>query len=152
MKYLAPELRGNLTVATNFSSAEAEALGLRLARSSAIITVAPALVQKDFGDLAKEDPTLSPQERARLFRIGDEEGKLGIERVAVAIGAAYAKYLPVTDLRVLVRQAESPQAVRRRAAEPLVMMHAMKALGSMDFKKATAARMCKEIKKLCGRR
>lgn len=132
-------------------SSEADGLGLRLARTDAIVAIAPTMVQKDLGELANEDPSLSPEQRKRLFEIGNDEGKTGIERVVRALGAAYAKHLSVHDLRVLVEQNESPEAARRRAAEPSVLIEAMTALGSMDLKKATAARMCIETGKLCAR-
>ena len=141
-----------LAAASVAPSAEAKALGLRLARTSGIVTIAPLMVQKDLADLAKENPSLSPQERERLFQIGNEEGKSGIERVAAALGAAYAKHLSIEDLRILVQQNESAEAARRRTAEPSVMVEAMTVLGSMDLKTATAARMCKATGKLCARR
>lgn len=132
-------------------SSEAQALGMRLARTNGIVTIAPIMVQKDLVDLENEDPSLSPEQRKRLFEIGNEEGKAGIERVVGALGAAYAKYLSVHDLRILVKQNESAEAARRRAAEPSVIIEAMRTLGSMDLKKVTAARMCKESAKLCAR-
>jgi hypothetical protein len=64
---------------------------------------------------------------------------------------AYSRHLSVQDLRVLVRQNESAQAVRRRAVEPSVIAEAMTMLGEIDFKKVTASRMCKETGKLCQR-
>ena len=133
-------------------SSEAEALGLRLARTNGLVAIAPMMVEKDVADLAKEDPSLSPEQRKRLFAIGNDEGKAGIERLVKVLGAAYAKQLSVQDLRILVEQNESGEAARRRAAEPSVLIEAMTTLGSMDLKKATAARMCIDTGKLCVRR
>ena len=130
---------------------EAEALGIRLARTSGIATIAPMMVQKDLAELSKEDPSLSSAQRERLRQIGSAEGQAGIELVVAALGASYAKHLSLRDLRALVRQNESAEAVRRRAAEPSVIMEAMTNVGSMDFKKISAARMCKESGKLCAR-
>lgn len=138
-----------LAAASSSPSEEAKALGLRLARTSGIVTIAPMLVQKDLSEIAESNPTLSSIERKRLMQIGTEEGKAGIERIAAALGTAYARHLSVRDLKILVNQNESPEAVRRRTAEPTAIVEAMAALGSMDFKKATAARMCQETKKLC---
>jgi hypothetical protein len=130
---------------------EAEALGVRLARTSGIATIAPMMVQKDLTELAKEDPSLSSAQRERLRQIGSAEGQAGIELVVAALGASYAKHLSLRDLRALVKQNESAEAVRRRVAEPSVIMEAMTNVGSMDFKKITAARMCKENGKVCAR-
>lgn len=115
------------------------------------MTIAPLLIDKDLGELANQYPNLSNDERERLIRIGHEEGQLGFIRIAAALGDAYAQRLTVKDLAVLVRQNESPEAIRRRAAEPSVLLSAISALGSLDPKKSTAARMCKEIKKSCDR-
>ena len=138
-----------LAAASSSPSEQAKALGLRLARTSGVVTIAPMLVQKDLAEIAGSNPMLSSIERKRLMQIGTEEVEAGTERIAGALGAAYARHLSVRDLKVLVGQNESPEAVRRRAAEPTAMIEAMAALGSMDFKKATAARMCQETKKLC---
>ena len=97
---------------------EAEALGIRLARTSGIATIAPMMVQKDLAELANEDPSLSSVQRERLRQIGNAEGRAGIELVVAALGASYAKRLSLRDLRALVKQNESPEAGRRRAAEP----------------------------------
>lgn len=136
---------------TTGPASEAQALGLRLARTNGIATLAPTLAQKDITELAQEDPSLLPDQRKRLMEIGNEVAKAGIERVAQAFGAGYAKHLSLHDLRVLVRQSESPEAIRFRAAEPLVLLEAAAALGSIDLKKMTAARMCEETGKLCNR-
>lgn len=132
-------------------SAEAKRLGLRLARTSGIVTIAPLLIEKDLAELAKEDSTITADERQRVLTLGREEGKRGLDRVSAALGDAYAQRLSLSDLKVLVRQNESAEAVRRRAAEPEVLMSAMAALGSLDLKKNTAVLMCKEAKKLCNR-
>lgn len=130
---------------------EAKALGIRLARTNGIVTLAPALAQKDIAELAKEDPSMSSDQRQRLIEIGKEETQAGIDRIVQAFGAGYAKRLSLPDLRILVRQNESPEAARLRAAEPLVLMETAATLGSIDLKKTTAARMCKETGKLCNR-
>lgn len=140
-----------LAAASAEPSSEAQDLGVRLARTSGIVTIAPLMVQKDLADLIKEEP-LSPEQHKRLFEIGKQEGETGIGRVVSALGAAYAKRLSVHDLRILVEQNESAEAIRRREAEPSVLIEAMTTLGSLDLKKATAARMCKETGKLCDRR
>ena len=130
---------------------EASALGLRLARTSGIVIIAPMMVQKDVDDLTKEELSLSRYQRERLMQIGKEEGTKSVNRLAAALGMAYSRRLSVQDLRVLVRQNESAQAVRRRVVEPSVVAEAMTLLGLIDFKKVTATRMCKETGKLCER-
>jgi hypothetical protein len=94
---------------------EAEALGVRLARTSGIATIAPMMVQKDLTELAKEDPSLSSAQRERLRQIGSAEGQAGIELVVAALGASYAKHLSLRDLRALVKQNERFQENHRCA-------------------------------------
>jgi hypothetical protein len=133
------------------SLVEAEALGVRLARTTGILTVAPMLVEKDTIGLADEDKTLTPTERTRLLIIGREEGRTGLDRIAAALGHGYAKRLSLADLRVLVAQNESPAAVNFRASVPAVLSEAMAGVGSIDLKKATSERACREIGKFCNR-
>lgn len=133
------------------ATSEAEQLGVRLARMTGIATVAPALIEKDLAELSTEDPTLSAAERDTLLAIGRERGKAGLEQVVRAIGRAYARRLSVTDLRVLVANAETPAAGRWRRVEPLVIADAAAALGSIDLKARTAARFCEVTRKLCRR-
>jgi hypothetical protein len=132
-------------------TAEAERLGVRLARNTGIATIAPVLIEKDLTELSAEDPTLTPAERDTLFAIGREGGKTGLEQVVQAIGRAYARRLSVADLRLLVAHAETPAAQRWRRAEPAVIADAAAALGSIDLKARTAARFCEVAKKLCRR-
>ncbi len=140
-----------LAVAASSPSPEAAALGIRLARTSGIVTIAPMMIEKDLDDLSKEDASLTPDQRQHLLEIGHEEEKAAIERLSAALGAAYAKRLSLADLRVLVTQNESAEAVRRRAADPSVIVETMTVVGPLDFKKMTAARMCKERGKFCAR-
>lgn len=133
-------------------SAEAEALGVRLARTSGILTVAPMLVEKDAAELAGEDKALTADERTRVLAIGREEGRKGMDRIAAALGRGYAARLSIEDLRLLVAQNESPAAEHFRASVPAVLTEAMAGLGAMDLKKATAERACREMGKLCARK
>jgi hypothetical protein len=73
---------------------EGKALGIRLARTKGIVTLAPTLAQKDVAELAKEDPSMSSDQRQRLIEIGKEETQAGIDRIVQAFGAGYAKHLP----------------------------------------------------------
>lgn len=138
--------------AASMISPEAQELGVRLARTSGLAAIAPALVEKDLTELANEYPALSSGERQRLMTIGRTEAEVGLGKVLAAIGSGYARRLSVEDLRVLVANGESPAAARWRAAEPLVIAEAMGTLGSMDLKKNVAAAFCREAGKLCDRK
>ena len=133
-------------------SPEAQDLGLRLARTSGLAAIAPALIEKDLAELAKEDPALTPAERQRLMTLGRAEARAGLEKIMQAIGSGYARHLSVEDLRILVAHGESPAANRWRKAEPVVVAEAVGALGSMDLKKKVATEFCREARKLCSRK
>lgn len=133
-------------------SPEAQDLGVRLAKTSGLAAMAPALIEKDLTDLANENPALSAEERQRLMSLGRAEAQVGLEKIMKAIGSGYARRLSVSDLQVLVAHGESPSAARWRIAEPLVIAEAMGALGSMDLKKKVAAAFCRQTGKLCDRK
>jgi hypothetical protein len=137
--------------AASTMSPEAQDLGVRLARTSGLAAVAPALIEKDLNELANEYPALSTRERQRLMALGRTEADVELTKILAAIGSGYARRLSVDDLRVLVAHGESPAAARWRAAEPLVIAEAMGTLGSMDLKKNVAAAFCREAHKLCDR-
>ncbi len=137
-------------------TAEAEALGRRLAAAGALASIAPLLVEKDLADLAGEDPSLTAADRATLLEIGREEGRQGTERLTAALGHAYASRLTVPELKQLVAQNESAAARRLRAIMAPSVAETMAAIGQVDLKKDTVAAFCKRTGrttgKTCGRR
>lgn len=128
---------------------EAQQLGVRLARTSGLAAIAPALIEKDLADLSREDASLSVAERERLLSMGRAEARAGLEKLMQAIGSGYAQRLSIEDLRVLVAHGESPAASRWRTVEPAVIAGAMSAVGEMDLKKNVAAAFCRDAGKLC---
>lgn len=134
------------------ASSEADQLGVRLARTSGLAAIAPALIEKDLAELTREDASLGTEEKERLLGIGRAEAQIGLERVMQAIGSRYARRLSLEDLRVLVAHGESPAAARWRAAEPFVVTEAMSSLGEMDLKRKVAAEFCRTSGKLCSRK
>lgn len=140
-----------LQAAAPTAGTESQELGLRLARSTGLAVVAPAMIEKDLAELAEEDPSLSADQRKRLLALGRAEARAGWERVVQALGAGYAKRLSISDLKLLVAHAESPVAARWRAAEPLVLAEAATTIGSLDLKKTVATAFCRETEKLCQR-
>ena len=133
-------------------SAEAVPLGVRLAQISGIAVMAPMLIEKDLTELAREDGSLTDAEQRRLIEIGRAQGRAGLDKLAQALGREYAQRLSMEDLRQLVSQSESSAAVRWRAVAPIVIMEAMKELGSIDLKKGIASAFCRETGKLCDRK
>lgn len=130
---------------------EAVSLGIRLARAGTLATVIPLQIEKDLDELAMEDPSLSIEEKAQLSALGRANGQAGLNKLMIALGSEYAQRLSLDDLQLLVAQAESSAARRRRAVEPVVMIETMKALGTIDLKKNIAHEFCLQTGKLCQR-
>ena len=131
---------------------EAEALGRRLARTGTMATLVPMLVEKDLAELAGEDASLTPAERAGLLAIGRAEGRRNLDRLIAALGHAYAKRLSIADLKLLVAQSEMPATARLRTAQPAVIAEAMGTVGAIDLKALTAAEFCRQTGKMCDRK
>lgn len=132
-------------------SAEAESLGLRLARTGTLATIAPLLAAKDGEDLVAAHPELSDAEKAKLRAVAKQTADAAIERLNAAFGHAYAKRLSVAELRTLVAHAESPAAAHWRAIMPAALTEALTSVGSIDLKKDVAAAFCQETGKLCAK-
>jgi len=130
---------------------EAVDLGRRLAATGTLASLIPLIVEKDLTELAAEDPAMTTADREALFTLGRAQGEAGRARLVEAMGAVYARELPVDDLRRLVAHAEDPAAQRMRALQPRLMMETMATLGPIDLKKDVAAAVCRDRRRLCGR-
>lgn len=130
-------------------SPAAEALGVRLARAGSMMSLLPLVAQKDTEALIEAHPDLSPAERQALRDTARRTLDAGMTRIATAFGRAYARRLPLADLEALVAQAESPVQGRLRAIQPGAMAEALATLGTLDFRKDTAAAFCHDTGKLC---
>lgn len=132
-------------------TAEAEALGLRLARAGTLATLLPLMEAKETDEIVAQHKELSAAEQAELRATAHQVASAGAERLFAAEGRAYAAELSVEDLRALVTHAESPAAGRLRTAMPKVITTTMQAAGGMDFKKDALAAFCAKTGKACAR-
>lgn len=129
--------------------AEAEALGLRLAQTGTLATIAPLLAAKDTEELVAGHPELTESEKAALRATARRVQDESLARLNAAFGHAYAARLSVEELRTLVAQAESPAATHLHRIIPGALAEALSAVGTMDFKKDIAAAFCRDTGKLC---
>lgn len=132
-------------------TAEAEALGVRLAKSGTLAALLPMMVTKDTEELVASQKDLTPAEQAQLRATAAEVGTAGMERLFAAEGKAYAAAVPVEDLRALVAHAESGAALRMRDAMPGVIAATMQSAGAIDFKKDVMAAFCAKTGKGCAK-
>ncbi|MGJ3629352.1 hypothetical protein AB5I41_25370 [Sphingomonas sp. MMS24-JH45] len=95
-------------------SAEAVALGTRLARAGSIMSLLPLIAKKDTEEMVAAHPELAPEEKQKLRDTAARTFAAGTTRIAAVFGRAYAARLDVAALRALVKQAESPEQQRTR--------------------------------------
>jgi hypothetical protein len=130
-------------------SAEAEALGRRLAATGALETLLPSIAAKETEDVLAQHPELSEAERRALRETGQSVAVAIRDRVAALMGHEYAAALGIADLRKLVAFADTPAARRYRAAMPGVTMRGLAKAGQVDFKGELAKAFCAKTGKLC---
>ncbi len=135
--------------ATPAPSAAAEALGLRLAQTSTLATIAPILVAKDSAELVAAHPELSDAEKTLLRATATRIGTASTAQLNAAFGHAYAARLSIAELRALVAHAESPAARHWRKILPGAMADAMSSASQIDLKAEAMAAFCKATGKLC---
>lgn len=124
-------------------SAEAVALGERLARTGTLATLLPLMAGKETDEMIAANPSLSAAEQARFRQVAATTRDAMAARLFAAEGRRYAELLSAADLAALVVQAESPAAARLRAAQPQVIAAAMTALQGVDYKQDTLAAYCR---------
>lgn len=130
-------------------SAEAEDLGLRLARLGQLASILPVVELKETDELLDAHPELSASERLKLRMVAHKVAIEGAERLLRAEGRAYAARLSIEDLRALVAFAEGDAARRMREAEPAVTVATMEAMRGFDYKREVMKAFCQETKKAC---
>lgn len=148
---LAPILAVALQAAatTPIPTAEAEALGRRLAEGGTLGALLPLMIAKDTADMLAAHPELSAADKETLRAIAKDQAAAGMERLMNAEGHAFAAALSVDNMRVLVAAAESDAAKRQRAALPRVIMATMTAADGLEFKRDTLAAFCAKTGKAC---
>ncbi|QIK79057.1 DUF2059 domain-containing protein [Sphingomonas piscis] len=138
-----------LVLAAAAPSAEAEALGRRIANAGLLGTLLPMMVKKDTDELVARHKELTAAEQAELRRIAQRTASSGIDKALSANGHAYAEALSVDELKAVAAFMESPAGQRWRASQPQVIAGTVAAIEGMDFKKDVAAAYCKQTGKLC---
>ena len=123
-------------------SAEAVALGTRLAETGTLASLLPMMAARETDELIAAHPELSPVEVAELRRVAAATFATGKAKLFAAEGRAYAERLSVADLRVLAARSGDAVSTRYRAAAPAVIATVMGAIGGMDLKGDTLAAFC----------
>ena len=123
-------------------SAEAIALGTRLAETGTLATLLPMMAAEETDALVAQHPEMTPEDVAELRRVAAATFATGKAKLFAAEGRAYAERLSVADLRVLAARGGDAVSGRYRAAAPAVIATIMEAMAGMDFKGDTLAAFC----------
>ena len=116
-------------------SAEAEALGRRIASTGTLASLLPLLIGKATADLMAEHPELDDAGKAKLRAVAAATAKPATDRMLAAVGHEYALRLSLADLKALVAFNEGRAARAWRAAEPQVIVATMETVDGFDLKK-----------------
>jgi hypothetical protein len=138
-----------LALALPDPSAEALALGRRLAETGTLAALLPAITAKETEELVAEHPEYSEADKAALRRIAGEVSESGRGRLMEATGRGYATRLTIEDLRALVAFNEGAAARHWRDATPGAVMEAMASVGQLDFKADARKAFCARTGKGC---
>ncbi|WCT72834.1 DUF2059 domain-containing protein [Sphingomonas naphthae] len=138
-----------MALAAAAPSAEAEALGQRIARTGTLGAMLPQATEAETQQMIAAHPELTDAERATLRETGVEVTESALARLTKALGTAYAQILSVEDMEAIAAFNESPAASAYRKAQPVATASAMKSLGGLDFKGELTAAFCKKTGKLC---
>lgn len=130
-------------------SAEAQALGRRLAEAGPLGVLLPMMAAKETEEMVADHPELGEADKAKLRRIAAATAEAGSARLMKAEGDAYAARLSVEEMKALVAFYESPAARRQREVQPAVIAETVQSVGTIDFKGETLAAFCKETGKAC---
>lgn len=132
-----------LAAQTATPSAEAEALGRRVAESGTLASLFPLLIAQDTAELVKQHDELDDAGKAKLRAVATATARAALDRLFGTMGHEYALRLSVADLKALVAFNEGPAAKAWRAAEPQVIVAAKKTIDGFDLKKESWTAYCK---------
>lgn len=130
-------------------SAEAEALGLRIAETGTLAQLAPMLARSDTEALVRDHPELDAADQAILRATAEATAAAAIARINVEMGHGYARTLDLATLRAVAAFNASPAAAAYRAAIVPVTAATMARIGELDFKKEALAAFCAKTGKAC---
>lgn len=124
-------------------SAEAEALGRRVAETGTLASLFPMLIAQDTEELVKQHDELDDAGKARLRAVASATAKAAMDRLLGTMGHEYAVRMSLADLKALVAFNEGPAAKAWRAAEPQVIIATKQTIDGFDLKKESWTAYCR---------
>jgi hypothetical protein len=138
-----------LVLALAAATPEAEALGLRLAKSAGFSLVEPTSAANDIEELVKTHPELTVAEKDQLRATARRVINQETDKIVTALGHNYTENLSIDDLRALVAVTETVPYQHYRAAMPALASQAVNAASNFDLKGETITAFCGETGKAC---
>lgn len=123
-------------------SAEALALGRRLAERGTLATLLSVAEKKDTQEMIELEPAMAEKDKAALRAVAAKVYAKERERLFAADARALATHLTVEDLRTLVAQAESPAARHLHEAMPRVIATTLQSVGDVDLGRQVRIAFC----------
>jgi hypothetical protein len=130
-------------------TAEAERLGVEVAKTGTLATLLPILAKKEAEEMVTDHAELSDAEKAELrstaMRVADAKGAVLLQLT----GKAYAKRLSEDQMRAVIAFEASAAGRAYRAAIPGAIVETMQGAGQLDFKKDVLAAFCTKTGEAC---
>lgn len=130
-------------------TAEAERLGLAVAKIGMLATLLPIVTAKETDELVADHPELNDMEKAELRGIATRVANETRDRLMRLTGHAYAMRLSEADMRSIIAFDASPAGRAYRAAVPLAIVETLQGARKVDFKQDALAAFCAKTGKAC---
>lgn len=130
-------------------TAEAERLGVAVARTGTLATLLPIVTAKETEELVAAHPDLSDSDKAAFRATAAEVASASREKLMRLTGHAYAMRLTTAEMRAILAFQDSPAGRAFRAAMAPAIVETLQGAGNMDFKKEAAAAFCTKTGKAC---
>lgn len=130
-------------------TAEAERLGVEVARIGTLATLLPIVTAKETDELVADHPELNNMDKAELRGTATRVANEMRDRLTKLTGHAYATRLSEDQMRAILAFDASPAGKAYRAAIPPVIFETLQGAGKVDFKKDAIAAFCAKTGKAC---
>jgi hypothetical protein len=130
-------------------TAEAERLGIEVAKVGTLATLLPIVAAKEVDELVAAHVELNDMERAELRGIATRVANETSERLLKLTGHGYATRLSEDQMRAILAFNASPAGKAYRASVPPVIIETLQGAGKVDFKKDAIAAFCGKTGKAC---
>jgi len=138
-----------LALLASAPSAEAERLGIEVAKLGTLASLLPIVTAKEAEELVAEHPELGDSEKRDLRDMATRVANDTRVRLRRLTGHAYATRLIEGDMRAILAFDASPAGRAYRAAIPPAIVETVQNAGKVDYKGDVLAAFCAKTGKAC---